>query len=476
MGIRWYRSREDEDRVLGKLVTDMFPHVLNGFFLAVCLWTALDSPFSPRGLKLGYPGLPLYFLSALSIGYFSGCFLLAFWKTRSHPLVGRFVTVSVWVLAIVAPAVLLCKNLPGILLSRNSLLAGYAAQIQRSLPPGGAVVLSDDPLRLMCLETAILGLGKHAAYLTIDTTLLPQGLPYLQFLERKHPGFQLSPSSTNQLAELAWPPALTDRLRDFAQEGALYYLHPPFCPLLEAFCASPHGLTCQLRPCLTNGAGAPPLSSAQLDENRVFWRDADQEQLAGLARRIQSPPPVRPAIVQRILRKAHVVQDPDHEAIGVGALYSVGLDSWGVELQKRGLLAEAAHCFDQAQGLNPDNAAARINLTANKELQAHARPRIQSLLEVETRLGGARSWDEGLRTFGPVDEANVCFYQGIFLAEASSYRQAVEQFERVKALAPDYPGIDVRLAQARLKSRTDPDARASRTGEPSGSGSMTPAR
>jgi tetratricopeptide (TPR) repeat protein len=170
------------------------------------------------------------------------------------------------------------------------------------------------------------------------------------------------------------------------------------------------------------------------------------------------------------------VQDPDHEAIGVGALYSVGLDSWGVELQKRGLLAEAAHCFDQAQGLNPDNAAARINLTANKELQAHARPRIQSLLEVETRLGGARSWDEGLRTFGPVDEANVCFYQGIFLAEASSYRQAVEQFERVKALAPDYPGIDVRLAQARLKSRTDPDARASRTGEPSGSGSMTPAR
>jgi chemotaxis protein methyltransferase CheR len=41
----------------------------------------------------------------------------------------------------------------------------------------------------------------------------------------------------------------------------------------------------------------------------------------------------------------------------------------------------------------------------------------------------------------------------MFLAEASSHRQAVEQFERVKALSPDYPGIHLRLAQALLKHR-----------------------
>jgi tetratricopeptide (TPR) repeat protein len=453
MGIRWRRSREDEDRLISKLAADNFPHLLHAFFLVVCLWTALDSPFSPRGLKLGYPSLPLYFLSSLSIGYFSGCFLLLFEKSRSHPLVGRFVTACIWLLAITAPGVVLCKNLPGILQDRNGPLAGYAAQIQRSLPAGGAVVLSDDPLRLMCLETANLGLGKNAAYLTIDTTLLPHGLPYLQFLERKHPGFKLSPSPTNQLSELAWPAALTDRLRDLAQEGTLYYLHPPFCPLLEVFRASPHGLAWQVRPCSTNGAGVPTLSPEQLQENRAFWRDANQKQLVGLAQRIQFPPPVRPAIVQRILRMAHVVQEPDHEAAGVGALYSVGLDAWGVELQKRGFWAEAAQCFNQAQGLNPDNPVARINRKANKDLQAHALPLIQSLPEVETGLGGARSWDQVVRTFGPVDEANCCFYQGMFLAEASSHRQAVEQFERVKALSPDYPGIHLRLAQALLKHR-----------------------
>ena len=52
-----------------------------------------------------------------------------------------------------------------------------------------------------------------------------------------------------------------------------------------------------------------------------------------------------------------------------------------------------------------------------------------------------------------VDEANCCFYQGIFLAEADFYRQAIEQFERAEALAPDYPGIRLRLAQAQLKLR-----------------------
>jgi tetratricopeptide (TPR) repeat protein len=452
MGIRWRRSRDDEDRAMGKVLADNFHHVLHGFFLVVCLWTALDSPFSPRGLKLGYPSLPLYFLNSLSIGYFSGCFLLFFGKLRSHPLVGRLVTASVWLLAITTPGILLCKNLPRILLDQNGPLTAYAARVLQSLPTGRAVILSDDPFRLSCLETALASKGKYAANLPIDMTLLAQGLPYLQFLERKHPGFNLC-SPTNQLAELAMPVMLQERLEDFAEEGILYYLHPPSGPLLEVFCASPHSLTWQLRPCLTNGAGAPPLSSEQIKDNQAFWHNADQEQLSGLARRIQSPPPVRPAFVQRILRKAHVAPQPDHEAIGVGALYSVGLDSWGVELQKRGLLAEAAQCFDQAQGLNPDNTAVRINLKANKELQAHTQPLIQSFPEVETRLGRARSWDQILRTFGPVDEANCCFYQGMFLAGASSYRQAIEQFERVEALAPDYPEIRLRLAQAHLKHR-----------------------
>ena len=138
MGIRWRRSREVEDRASKDLGDGL--HVVHAFFLAICLWTALDSPFSPRGLKLGYPGLPLYFLSSLSIGYFTGCFLLVFGKTRSRPLLARLVTASIWLLALAMPALLLCKNLPGILLNRNGLLARYAAQVSQSLPARSAVI------------------------------------------------------------------------------------------------------------------------------------------------------------------------------------------------------------------------------------------------------------------------------------------------------------------------------------------------
>jgi hypothetical protein len=455
IGIRWRTPREEQDREINKLIADQALHLVHGFFLALCLWTALDSRFSPRGLKLGYPSLPLYFLSSLSIGYFSGCFLLVFGKLRSHPLVGRFVTASIWLLAITAPGVLLCKNLPAILLNRNGPLAAYAARVRQSLPPGGAVILSEDPFRLMCLEVALAGLGKDAAYLTIDTTSLPQGLPYLQFLERKHPGVKLSRSPTNQLAELAKPAALADRLRDFAKEGTLYYLHPPFSPLLEDFRASPHGLTWQLQPYLTHEPAALRLASAELEQNRTFWRIAEQEQLSGLARRIQFAPPVWPAIVRGFLRRAHVVQEPDREVTAVGALYSVGLDYWGVELQRGHLLAEAAQSFDLAQRLNPANPAAQINLKANKDLQANELTAIQSTQPVE-----ARFWSQALVAFGPVDEANHCFSLGCFFVTNSSYRQAVEQFERVKVLAPDYPGNGVLLAEALLKHRDFPHALA----------------
>ena len=448
MGIRWRRSGEDDDRV-SKDLADNVLYVVHSFFLALCLWTTLDSPFSPRGLKLGYPGLPLYFLSSLSIGYFSGCFLLVFGRSRSRPLVGRLATVSICLLTIGVPGILLCKNLPGILLSRKSALAGYAAQVRQSLPPKGAVMLSEDPFRLMCLETALAGTGESAKYLLIDAILLKsQTLAYLQFLERTHPAFKLAGSLTNQLGEMADPAVLTDRLQDFAQEGSLYYLHPPFGSPLELFHASPHGLIYQLKPYSTNEAGAPPLSAAEVAENQAFWRDAEPGRLLGLARRIESVPPVRPAIVQRILKKAHVVQEPDREAAGVGTLYSVGLDYWGVELQKRELLAEAAQCFDLAQRLNPGNPAAKINLKANKDLQRHAPPVIRPLQDIERDFGTADTCDQVLRTFGPVDEANYCFYFGEFFFAGAHYRQALEQFERVKALAPHYPGVRVLLAQA----------------------------
>jgi hypothetical protein len=54
----------------------LFFQLVYGFFLLVGLWTMFDSPISPRRLNLGVACLPLYYLGALSIGFFTGHFLL----------------------------------------------------------------------------------------------------------------------------------------------------------------------------------------------------------------------------------------------------------------------------------------------------------------------------------------------------------------------------------------------------------------
>jgi len=64
-------------------LTSFLFHLVCAAFLIFCIWMAFDPPFSPRHLNLGTPLLTFYYLGALSIGYFSGYFLLVFGKAPS---------------------------------------------------------------------------------------------------------------------------------------------------------------------------------------------------------------------------------------------------------------------------------------------------------------------------------------------------------------------------------------------------------
>jgi len=120
MGIRWSAYFGDNSPLGIFLATTMF-HLVHGFFFLACIWVALDSPFSPRQIVPEVPFLTFYYLGALSLGYFSGYFLLVFgtrvakFRRRLHPfmrLVNSCVTALVWLLVIATPAALVCKNLP----------------------------------------------------------------------------------------------------------------------------------------------------------------------------------------------------------------------------------------------------------------------------------------------------------------------------------------------------------------------------
>ena len=87
LSIRWGAFGGGESHAKFDLAS-FITHVAHAFLLAICLWTVFDPPISPRQIArqtgLPWPFLPLYYLTALSIGYYSGFFLLLFGTAALH--------------------------------------------------------------------------------------------------------------------------------------------------------------------------------------------------------------------------------------------------------------------------------------------------------------------------------------------------------------------------------------------------------
>jgi tetratricopeptide (TPR) repeat protein len=185
-------------------------------------------------------------------------------------------------------------------------------------------------------------------------------------------------------------------------------------------------------------------------ENQAFWQAFIAKPLPELVRHIPSPEQYahQPRSLQRLhQKKAYREPERDPWAAVVGTLYSRALDTWGVELQKAGLLREAGNCFAAALQLNPDNRAAQINRDFNQDLQAHKPAAIQTAQQIEAQLGNRRSWSQILAIDGSIDEPNACYKVGTMFAEANLPRQAAQQFARAQTLAPGLPDVALRLAE-----------------------------
>ena len=156
LGIRWPSYFGDPSK-LGVTLTTLIFHIFHAFLLLLCIWVALDPQVSPRHLAPGIPMLTLYYLGALSVGYFSGYFLLVF-RTRSGPrarpapllrLLNSATTAAVWLLLLTVTTLLLYRNLPQIRIANGPLLKQYASLQIHNLPHTNSVVLSDDPRALV---------------------------------------------------------------------------------------------------------------------------------------------------------------------------------------------------------------------------------------------------------------------------------------------------------------------------------------
>lgn len=447
ISIRWASYFGDSSR-LGTVLASFMFHVVHALFLVACIWVALDPPVSPRNKGFGVPFLTFYYLGALSIGYFSGYFLLLFagkveGRRRSPAyvrIINRIVTGAIWLLLLLAPIALVCRNLPQIRVANGTMLSQYAALLAKGLPPRGAVLMSDDARRSYLLQSWAARKGKLKDYLFVDSGGGPGGPltypEYHRYLKRRYPqGWPVEvPKGYNQPVD---EPFLVQLALRLAATNSVYYLHPSFGYYFEFFYLEPHGLLYKLNRFPADMLIAPPPSKGLIAENNAFWAEAAERTLKPLLAAIaRSNPENQSGAIDELMERAYLSKAPNRDASILAGFYSRALNYWGIELQRSGQLTNAAAMFDQALALNPDNLVARINLECNGKLQAGQESTVQVSRSVEDEFGKYRSWDQVIGENGPFDEPNFSFEQGRTFVRNNLHHQAAQQFERVTTLAP----------------------------------------
>jgi tetratricopeptide (TPR) repeat protein len=463
LAIRWRSSFGDNSKI-GLVLANFMFHLVHAVMLFGCVWVAFDPPFSPRNANFGLSFLTFYFLGALSVGYYTGYFLLVFGKRiesrssrrrKSTPVdsLDRLAVGAVWLFAAFAMTGLAYKNVPQIRDTNDDTFKKYAALTEENLPRTGGILLSDDSRRLFFVQAALVQDGRAKDFALADTGSLPVPA-YHHFLHEKFP--DKWPDTINAAEKTNGISALhlINLLAVLAKTNELYYLHPSFGYYFEQFCLEPHGLVYKLNT-LPNDTLLPPLPDKNLlAANEAFWAQAEKTALAPIIQTLAPPDPhALRSFGEKLLDRFQVAREPNPNAAVAGSFYSRSLNFWGVQLQRASRLTNAAAAFETAQQLNPDNIVATVNLEFNQRLRAGQNTPVDLSTTTADKFGKYRSWDAVLDENGPFDEPSFCFENGVTLMRGSLMRQAVAPFERVRQLVPDNLPARLWLAQAYLASR-----------------------
>ncbi|HET7626540.1 MAG TPA: tetratricopeptide repeat protein [Verrucomicrobiae bacterium] len=439
MGIRWASNFGDISHN-GKLLATWVLHFVHAALLVACVWVAFDPLFSPAHLGFGFPGL--YYLTALSVGYFAAYFLVV---SKPYPdRMGRTtpiqhgmrnLSVAVVVLLLAVSVIgLLCRNFPQVRIANGPAIRHYASQLVEKIP-ARAVVLSDNAEKLYLAEAALAGGPKFKDYIFLNSESL--SIPaYHGFLQKQYPhdwptGMDIT--STNQVS----PRFLLSTVAKLAQTRPVYYLHPSFGYYFEYFDSRPRGMTLEMLPHSTNSLSGPPLSESEIADNENFWNAADSD-LKRLEPFINPPPANTNSFsVQKILKKLYLPFRPNSVARTLGMFYSQARNFWGVQAQRAGKLDAAKKSFESAIALNPENIAAQNSLAFNADLQAGVQPVVKPLRSLEDELGKFRTWQDVLKMAGPFDDPTHCLGIAMMFTQGNLYREAAREFKRVHELAPE---------------------------------------
>lgn len=469
VAIRWKSHFGDSSQLGATLTTGIF-HLTHAVLLGVCVWAAFDTRFGLRDAQGKFPFLydnrdqllPLYYLGALSIGYFSGYFLLIFkpipqsnrGTTPRYKLLNGVSVGAIWALLLLVPVGLLYKNVPQLQITNGPAWQQYASALTESLP-SHAVILSDHGDLLLAAQAWLAKTGNASNYVFLETQSLR--IPaYHRFQHAKHP--DIWPTLTTNLYRDNFQirdPGLRNLLAELSQKVPIYYLHPSFGAFFEDFYPIPHGLVYELKEYPTNTmVSPPPISEAVFGENEDFWRthgSTFRELLPALA---PPGPEEKQSFRQMWMDRMHIPFETNQVAAELGLIYSHNLNTLGVQDQIIGRLDAAARHFAEAQEFYPDNIVAAANLDFNKKLQTGERIAAQQPSSFEDRFGNFSSWEPTLQMNGLFDEPIGCVAQGIVFDRGGLKHQAAQQFERALSLSPDSLLARLWLARVYLVSHT----------------------
>jgi len=440
---------------------------VRGGLLLMLLWLAFNPVIGPpsilaRQFGVALPLLSFVYLNALGIGFLAGSLLFvlqvkpepgrlnrleqkrASWQRRAaRVLMSGVIVVILFALAL--------RNAPAIMAANRQPLEKFGALASRTLPAEGGILLGDNVAQLAAVQAALARAPKAGRWQVVDLPALAAP-DYRAVLERQQPLGWLTESNRHDLN-------VVEEFRllgQLAQTHRLFFLQPgPGQLLFEQFAPQPAGLVAELKLPAPGLAVEPPLPALALAAGEKFWAAAWSQQIEPLVPPMsQSRSPLE-YVSQAASRGLMLepVSMPEREALA--GWYSCALDAWGVALQRAGKLSAAQRRFEQALALVATNWSADINLQANTNLQAGHKLAMDGLEIFRAQFQSFPALAQALKAGGPVDEPVVCFELGRSYEALNWPRQARQQLERARILAPGILLPEFALAEFYSRCRLD---------------------